>query len=128
MSANERIVGNHSQETPDGGVVGACCVIGHEATGCDLSYPNGSTGRTLSDRALELVDGPRQDSYAPPEVNLGRIGAMWAAILGLPEAVPGWKVALMMSALKIARAAHNPNDEALVDATGYLEIVERLRP
>ena len=53
---------------------------------------------------------------------------MWAAILGLPEAVPGWKVALMMSALKIARAAHNPNDEALVDATGYLEIVERLRP
>ena len=126
--AYEGLADNHSQETPDGGAVGACCAITHEATGCDLSYGNGSTGRTLSDRALELVDGPRQDSYAPPEVNLGRIGAMWAAILSEPDAIPGWKVALMLSALKIARAAHRPDDDSLVDAVGYLEIVERLRP
>lgn len=87
----------------------------------------GRKPRTLSDRALDLVNGPRQDAYAAPEINLARIGSMWAAILGREDPVEPWRVALMMSALKIARAAHRPEDDALVDAVGYLELVERLR-
>ena len=84
-------------------------------------------GATLSDRALALIDGPRQDDYAAPEVNFARIGGMWALILGLPEAIPPARVALMMAALKLARAAHKPTEDSLVDAVGYLELCERLR-
>lgn len=83
--------------------------------------------RTLSDRALALIDGPRQDDYASPEVNLSRIGAMWSAILGLEDAIPASKVALMMAALKIARAAHKPTEDSLVDTVGYVELAWRLR-
>ena len=82
---------------------------------------------TLSDRALELINGPRADSYAAPEINLARIGVMWAPILGLDDAVPAWRVALALAALKIARAAHRPDEDSVVDAVGYLELVERLR-
>lgn len=87
----------------------------------------GDTARTLSDRALALIDGPRQDDYASPAVNLSRIGAMWSAILGLEEAIPSSRVALMMAALKIARAAHKPTDDSLVDTVGYIELAWRLR-
>lgn len=82
---------------------------------------------TLSDRALALIDGPRQDDYASPELNFARIGGMWAAILGLPESVTPKQVALMMAALKIARLAHKDTEDGRVDAVGYLEIFERLR-
>lgn len=84
--------------------------------------------RTLSDRALDLINGPRADEYAPPELNLPRIGQAWAAVLGLPEAIPGHKVALMMAALKCVRAAHSATDDSLVDLVGYAELAERLRP
>ena len=83
---------------------------------------------TLSDLALDLIHGPRAEEYAPPEVNLPRIGAAWAAVLGLPEAIPGWRVALMMAALKIVRAGHKPGEDSLVDAVGYMELARELRP
>ena len=82
---------------------------------------------TLSDLSLALINGPRADEYAPPELNLPRIGAAWAAVLGLPEAIPGWRVALMMAAMKVVRAGHKPGDDSLVDAAGYLELARRLR-
>ena len=80
---------------------------------------------TLSDRALELINGPRAEMYAAPEVNLARIGQMWSAIFGVE--IEAWQVALAMAALKLARAVHQPNDEALVDLVGYAELVARLR-
>ena len=97
----------------------------------DARRNNGSsTGpqvATLSDRALELINGPRAEMYAAPEVNLARIASMWSAILGLDEPIQAWQVALMMCALKVARVAHQPNDDGLVDLVGYAELVARLR-
>ena len=84
--------------------------------------------RNLSERALELVNGPRQDAYAPPEQNMARIGSAWAAMLGLPEPIPGWRVALMLAGMKVIRASHKPGDDSLIDSVGYLEIARRLRP
>mgnify|MGYP001578277329 CR=1 FL=1 len=83
---------------------------------------------TLSDQALVLIHGPRAEEYAPPELNLPRIGAAWAAVLGLPEAIPGWKVALLLAAMKVVRAGHKPGDDSLIDAVGYCELAKQLRP
>lgn len=89
------------------------------------AYPNGE--KTLSDEALELVHGPRAEEYAPPEVNMPRIGAVWGAILGR-EPIPAWQTALMLAGLKLVRAANTPSDDSLIDSVGYMEIVKRLRP
>ena len=106
------------------------CVITHEATGCDLSYPNGSTGRTLSDRALELVNGDRQDEYGEPLEHCRKVAAVWAAAFGWD--VDARKFALAMNLLKLVREAHCPKEDSRVDAVGWGEIedqiVERLRP
>lgn len=84
-------------------------------------------GATLSDLALVLVDGCRADAYGLPADNLSRIGVAWASILGLDVDIPAWKVGLLMAALKIVRAANQPDDDSLIDAVGYLEIVRRTR-
>ena len=126
--AYEGLADNHSQETPDGAVVGGCCAITHEATGCDLSYDPGSTGSSLSDRAISLVDGDRQKAYGPPEDNLARIGQAWAAIFGMPDPIPAYRVALAMAALKAVRAAHRADEDSITDLYGYAVLAERLRP
>lgn len=82
---------------------------------------------TLADRARELVDGPRQDEYDAPERNMARVGATWAAMLGLEEPIAPHKVALMLAGLKVIRAAHTPSDDSIADAHGYLLIAERTR-
>lgn len=82
---------------------------------------------SLSDRALALIDGPRQDDYAPPARNMKNIGRVWAAMLDLPEPIPPEQVALMMAGLKLVRASYKPGEDSLVDMVGYAEIAERLR-
>ena len=84
--------------------------------------------RTLSDMALELVNGQRAAEYAPPDKNMKRIGETWAAMLGLDHPIASWRVALMLAALKVIRAANTPSTDSLVDACGYLEIARSLRP
>ena len=86
-----------------------------------------SDSRTLSDLALELVNGPRAAEYDEPERNLERIGAAWGAVLGI-ESIPGWQVCLCMAALKVVRAGHKATDDSLIDSVGYLELARRLRP
>ncbi len=95
--------------------------------GADSDKPE-PVRRTLSDRALELVDGPRQDAYGKPLDNMARIGEAWSAVLELDEPIPAWKVALCMCALKTVRAAQGGDLDSLVDLVGYAEIAERARP
>ena len=83
--------------------------------------------RTLSDLALELVNGPRAEMYSPPEVSLRGIGQAWAGVLQLSEPIAPARVAVMLAAMKCVRAGHEPADDSLVDAVGYLEIARRLR-
>lgn len=83
--------------------------------------------KSLSDRALELVDGPRQDAYAPPARNMRNIGRVWAAMLDLPEPIPPEQVALMLAGMKLVRASYKAGEDSLVDLVGYAEIAERLR-
>lgn len=84
--------------------------------------------RSLGERARDLINGDRQDHYGAPADNLRAIGWTWGAMLGLDKPIPSWRVALMMSALKTVRAAHQPTDDSLVDGAGYLELARDLRP
>lgn len=83
--------------------------------------------RSLSDRALELIDGPRQEAYAPPARNMTNIGRVWSAMLDLPEPIAPEQVALMLAGMKLVRASYKPGEDSLVDLVGYAEIAERLR-
>lgn len=78
------------------------------------------------DKAKELVDGrDKQDHYGPPEESMRRIGQIWSGILGME--VSAEKVALMMLGLKAARLSIDPRHvDSLIDAAGYVRILERL--
>lgn len=73
-----------------------------------------------------LVDGERRRDYGDPVENLGRIGAAWAAILGLPEPISARHAALMMVALKLVREGQGNRHKVdnLEDAAGYLHIAD----
>ena len=76
----------------------------------------------ILDTAKTLINGDRAathgDAYEMHEV----IAEMWSAILGF--SVSPMRVALMMAALKLARASQNPADHAdnWVDACGYIAL------
>lgn len=75
-------------------------------------------------RALEVVNGPRQEAYGPPEESFARIAAMWGAILH--RAITPQEVALCMIALKVCREANKPGHDNRVDIAGYTEILDRI--
>lgn len=83
-------------------------------------------GHVLDQAAGLVLDGPRQDLYGPPAESCRRIAAMWTVLLGAqvePRQVP-----LMLAAVKLARHAHRPSRDNLVDLAGYAlmaELVER---
>ena len=85
---------------------------------------NNRSQRTLSDRALELVNGDRQDEYGEPLEHAEKVAATWAAALGWD--VDARKFALAMTLLKIVREAHNPKQDSRTDAVGWLEIEQRI--
>jgi len=67
--------------------------------------------------AIDLVNNDRQKDYDHPLDNFTRIAKIWSAILGvdvLPE-----QVALCMVGVKIAREAHAPKSDNIVDGVGY---------
>jgi hypothetical protein len=70
------------------------------------------------DRAKEVINGPREDSYGSPRDNHQRIADIWSAITGYkftPE-----MVVMMMIGTKLARLRHKANHEdSWVDIAGY---------
>ena len=80
--------------------------------------------KTIFQEAERLVNGPRQKMYGHPKVNLNKIARMWSAYLGV--IVTERDVCWMMALLKGARAAATHHRDALVDAVGYLRLIEML--
>lgn len=79
----------------------------------------------LSLEAIETVCGPREDTYGPPEANLGRIAAMWTELLKT-EITPQ-DVAACMVAVKLSRLVATPgHHDSIVDAIGYLMCYEEM--
>jgi len=75
--------------------------------------------------AIDLVNTDRQRDYDHPYDNFTRIAKIWSAILGvdvLPE-----QVALCMVGVKIAREAHAPKDDNVIDGVGYFLTLAKVK-
>jgi hypothetical protein len=79
---------------------------------------------TILEEAQNVVHGPRREDYDHPKRNFDRICRMWSAILGI-EVTPR-QHALCMIAVKLARDAHAPKRDNLVDIAGYAATIELL--
>ena len=82
--------------------------------------------KELLDKAIEIIEGARQEHYGSPEDNFKRIAEYWQTYLrqtqieGLPIAIHSWDVATMMVLMKVARlAADYLHDDSWLDIAGY---------
>lgn len=80
---------------------------------------------TIASDAVNLVTGARQQDYAHPAVNFGRIAALWSPVLGID--VTPEQVALCMIQVKIAREVHAHTRDNLVDLVGYALTLDAAR-
>mgnify|MGYP003294964830 CR=1 FL=1 len=69
-------------------------------------------------KALEIVNGARQENYGSPESNFARIAAFWT--LYLQRHITPADVAIMMVLMKTARLQNNiKHEDSWVDIAGY---------
>lgn len=108
----------------------------YEIDGSDVRVPDDIEAPILRDEVLDeakrLISGDRAGAYGDARQGFGLVGLSWAAILkaaglwndeyafaGIPPEI----VALMMTALKVQRAAGNPaREDSWVDGAGYLAL------
>ena len=81
---------------------------------------------TIFEEAEAIVHGARQGTYGSPERSFHRIALMWTAILGVE--VTTQQAMLMMVAFKLARESHAHKRDNLVDAAGYLRMMDLSTP
>lgn len=82
--------------------------------------------KNLLDEAKELIYGAREGTYGPPSINLSVIADLWSVYLR-DKSITGRDVCIMMALLKLAREATGlPNRDNVVDAAGYLGLIDRL--
>lgn len=75
----------------------------------------------ILDTAKSLINGDRANTHGDARETHDAIALMWSAIIGVP--ISPVHVALMMAALKIARASKNLNHkDNFFDACGYIAL------
>jgi hypothetical protein len=79
---------------------------------------------TVMQEAEALIYNDRREDYGEALVNFNRIAAGWTAILG--KSVTAKDVALCMTWLKIARECDGSKRDNIVDAIGYLGLIEQM--
>ncbi len=79
---------------------------------------------TILEEASRLVDGPRENSYGPPNRSFERIAALWSQVLDI-EVTPQ-QVGLCMVLLKVSRECNHHSRDNLVDIAGYARAMEKL--
>jgi len=93
------------------------------------------TGSIL-DEAQGIIWGDREKTYGEPDVNLKRIATLWNAFLvsrykhgytGEPYEITSEDVCWMMVLLKASRQMNAPKRDNLVDAAGYIGLIERIQ-
>ena len=80
---------------------------------------------TQATEAAGIIYGEREQTYGNPGQNFERIAAIWSVIFGVEVTVEqvGWA----MVGLKMAREVHRSKDDNLVDALGYLMLLDRIK-
>ena len=80
--------------------------------------------KTILDEAASIISGDRQECYGHPESNFKHIAAYWSILFGI-DIYPK-QVAEAMILTKLARNAHNPKRDNLIDIAGYAGTMEML--
>jgi hypothetical protein len=79
----------------------------------------------ILEEARNLIYGVRAAAYGHPKVSISNIAKMWSIVLG--TAITPRQVCLCMALLKISRdSTGKENRENILDAIGYLALIERL--
>ena len=91
-----------------------------------------SQPQSILDEAREIIYGDREKTYGSPDKNLCAIAGYWSNHLltrfGVHHAITGADVCIMMTLLKAARLGNDlTHRDSLVDAAGYLALLERIQ-
>lgn len=83
----------------------------------------------ILEEAGKIIYGDREQTYGSPAVNLNRIAAQWSLYLfqkfDVPVELTAEDVCWMMVDLKKCRQINADKRDNLVDAAGYLALIER---
>lgn len=81
------------------------------------------------DRAWDLTHGDRHKEYGNAVEVFEAYAKIWSGLLAkkLKEDITASDVTLMMTALKLAREAGSPKDDNVVDAHGYLILLDEVK-
>lgn len=78
------------------------------------------TRSEILEKAKEIVNGERQNSYGDPEDNFAIIADLWTTYMGHMVQFTAEDVSVMMILLKVARVATGTgSDDCYVDIAGY---------
>lgn len=83
----------------------------------------------ILEEAQKIIYGDREQTYGKPDANLKRIADLWEVyLLSKPETLPitPEDVCWMMVLLKMARQMNADKRDNLVDAAGYIALIERI--
>jgi len=88
--------------------------------------------QSILDDAREIIYGDREKTYGAPGKNLCAIAGYWSNHIltrfGVHHAITGADVCIMMTLLKAARLGNDlTHRDSLVDAAGYLALLERIQ-
>jgi hypothetical protein len=82
------------------------------------------------DLAKEIIYGDREETYGHPSKNLVAISQLWTIYLhqkyGVNVIVNAEDVCWMMNLLKMTRQMNKEKQDNVVDAIGYLALIDRL--
>lgn len=85
---------------------------------------------SVIDKAKQIIDGDREQTYGKADVNLNRIADLWNAYVrgrfGSLHLFTAQDVCWMMVLLKTARQMNADKEDNLVDAIGYIALIEKI--
>lgn len=90
---------------------------------------------SVLDDANSIITGDREQTYGKPEVNLRRIADQWSCYLNLKYQQQNMlsvmlsveDVCWMMVLLKMSRQMNSYADDNLIDAIGYIALIEKTK-
>lgn len=89
---------------------------------------------TILSEAENIITGDRQECYGDPRVNLQRVAEQWGMYLSQKNQLfkqiilTQEDICWMMTLLKMCRQMHAPKRDNLVDAAGYIGLIEKVLP
>lgn len=90
----------------------------------EMTAPNMKSPLSVLQEAEALINGDREQDYGSVTTNFANIAKGWSVIFGCD--VTPKQVGLAMTWLKMARETNKAKRDNIVDACGYLGLIEKL--